>query len=129
MRDDGGKPAAGVVQARELVGSEHVRYLAGTCSSAVARSVVELVGNPDHVVYVAGVADPAIFAAGRQGYAFDTIPTATVEARNAAAYARAHAGWKRIAVIAEDYSYGYEVTGAFERGDRGAAAISSGQGS
>ena len=134
VRDDGGKPAVGVVQARELVGSEHVKYLAGTCSSAVARSVTELVGNPDHVVYVAGVADPAIFAAGRQGYAFDTIPTATVEARNAAEYARAHAGWKRIAVIAEDYSYGYEVTGAFERalasdqpGDEMRSSSSSGQ--
>ncbi len=115
VRDDRAAPAVGVDLARELVEGEHVKYLAGTCSSAVAKSVVELVANPDHVLYVAGVADPAIFAAGRQGYAFDTIPTATIEARNAAAYAREHPQWKRIAVIAEDYSYGYEVTAAFRR--------------
>ena len=127
VRDDEGKPGVGVEQARELVGSEqHVRYLAGTCSSTVARSVAELVTNPSHVLYVAGVADPAIFADGPEGYAFDTIPTATVEGRNAAAYARAHARWKRIAVIAEDYSYGYLLTAAFERAMAGSGQAGRG---
>ena len=129
VRDDGGKPGVGVEQARELVGSEHVKYLAGTCSSAVAQSVAELVANPSHVLYVAGVADPAIFADGPEGYAFDTIPTATIEARNAAAYlrTRAHArAWKRIAVIGEDYGYGYQVTSAFERAMAGSGQTGSG---
>jgi len=129
VRDDEGKPGVGVEQARELVESEHVKYLAGTCSSAVAQSVAELVANPSHVLYVAGVADPSIFKSGPEGYAFDTIPTATIEARNAAAYlrTRAHArAWKRIAVIGEDYGYGYQVTSAFERAMAGSGQTGSG---
>ena len=119
VRDDQATPAVGVSQARDLVLSSHVKYLAGTCSSAVGKSVEQLVANPSHVIYVAGVSDPTIFAGGPQIYAFNTIPSATIEARNAAAYMRAHPQWKRIAVLAEDYSYGYQVTAAFKQAMRG----------
>lgn len=115
VRDDKATPTVGVSQARDLVLSSHVKYLAGTCSSAVGKSVELLVANPSHVIYVAGVSDPTIFAGGPQIYAFNTIPSATIEARNAAAYMRAHPQWKRIAVLAEDYSYGYQVTAAFRK--------------
>jgi branched-chain amino acid transport system substrate-binding protein len=115
VRDDKATPTVGVGQARDLVLSSHVKYLAGTCSSAVGKSVELLVANPSHVLYVAGVSDPTIFAGGPQIYAFNTIPSATIEARNAAAYMRAHPRWKRIAVLAEDYSYGYQVTAAFKK--------------
>jgi branched-chain amino acid transport system substrate-binding protein len=115
VRDDKATPNVGVSQARDLVLSSHVKYLAGTCSSAVGKSVEQLVANPSHVLYVAGVADPTIFEGGPDIYIFNTIPTATIEARNAAAYIRAHPQWKRIAVIAEDYSYGYQVTAAFKK--------------
>ncbi len=119
VRDDRATPAIAVIQARDLVLSSGVKYLAGTCSSAVAKSVTQLVANPDHVLYVAGVADPTIFEGGSQIYVFDTIPTATIEGRNAAAYIRAHPQWKRIAVISEDYSYGYQVTAAFKKAMQG----------
>jgi ABC-type branched-subunit amino acid transport system substrate-binding protein len=122
VRDDKATPNVGVSQARDLVLSDHVKYLAGTCSSAVAKSVVQLVSNPSHVLYSVGVADPAVFAGAPSTYAFDTIPTATIEGENAAAYIRAHPRWKRVAVISEDYSYGYQVTGAFK-----AAMAGSGQ--
>lgn len=122
VRDDKATPTVGVSQARDLVLSSHVKYLAGTCSSAVGKSVELLVANPSHVIYVAGVSDPTIFAGGPRIYAFNTIPSATIEARNAAAYMRAHPRWKRIAVLAEDYSYGYQVTAAF-----GKAMAGSGQ--
>jgi branched-chain amino acid transport system substrate-binding protein len=115
VRDDKATPTVGVSQARDLVLSDHVKYLAGTCSSAVGKSVEQLVANPSHVIYVAGVADPTIFEGGPDIYIFDTIPTATIEGRNAAAYVRAHPRWKRIAVISEDYSYGYQVTAAFKK--------------
>lgn len=127
VRDDRATPAVGVSQARDLVLGDHVKYLAGTCSSAVGESVAQLVANPSHVIYVAGVADPAIFAGGPEIYAFDTIPTATIEGRNAAAYARAHPQWKRIAVIGEDYSYGYEVTAAFKQAMTGSGQTISSQ--
>jgi branched-chain amino acid transport system substrate-binding protein len=122
VRDDKATPNVGVSQARDLVLSSHVKYLAGTCSSAVAKSVVQLVSNPSHVLYSVGVADPSVFAGGPSTYAFDTIPTATIEGDNAAAYIRAHPQWKRVAVISEDYSYGYQVTAAFK-----AAMAGSGQ--
>jgi branched-chain amino acid transport system substrate-binding protein len=115
VRDDRATPTVGVAQARDLVLSGHVKYLAGTCSSAVGKSVEQLVANPSHVIYAVGVADPTVFSGGPQIYAFDTIPTAKVEGENAAAYVRAHPRWKRIAVISEDYSYGYEVTAAFKQ--------------
>ncbi len=115
VRDDRDDVHFGIVRAQQLVFSDHVEYLAGTCSGEVAKSVARLVADPNHVLYVTGAADPGVVAGGPQGYAFDTIPTATIEALGAAAYARAHPRWKRIAVIAEDYSYGYEVTAAFRR--------------
>lgn len=120
VRDDRATPNVGVTQARDLVLGGQVKYLAGTCSSAVAKSVGQLVANPDHVLYAAGVADPTIFETGPSGYVFGTIPTAKIEAENAAAYIRAHPRWKRIAVIGEDYSYGYQVTAAFGKAMEGA---------
>ncbi len=122
VRDDKATPDVGVSQARDLVLSDHVKYLAGTCSSAVAKSVAQLVSNPSHVLYAVGVADPAVFSGGSESYAFDTIPTATIEGENAAAYVRAHPQWKHVAVISEDYSYGYQVTAVFK-----AAMAGSGQ--
>lgn len=117
VRDDKAEPNVGVSQARDLVLGEHVGYLAGTCSSAVGKSVARLVAEPSHVVYSVGVADPTVFKGG--GYVFATIPTAAVEGANAAAYVRAHPQWKTVAVISEDYSYGYEVTAAFRKAMRG----------
>lgn len=119
VRDDKAEPNVGVSQARDLVLSEHVKFLAGTCTSAVGKSVTRLVANPSHVLYTVGVADPTIFTGS--GYAFGTIPTATVEGLNAAAYVRAHPQWKRVAVISEDYSYGYEVTAGFRKGMQGSS--------
>jgi branched-chain amino acid transport system substrate-binding protein len=115
VRDDKATPTVGVAQARDLVLSDRVKYLAGTCSSAVGKSVELLVANPSHVIYVAGVSDPTIFSGGPRIYAFNTIPSAAIEARNAAAYMKAHPQWKRIAVLAEDYSYGYQVSAAFRK--------------
>jgi ABC-type branched-subunit amino acid transport system substrate-binding protein len=115
VRDDKATPTVGVSQARDLVLSAHVKYLAGTCSSAVGKSVEQLVANPSHVIYAVGVSDPTVFAGGPEIYAFNTIPTAKVEGENAAAYIRAHPQWKRIAVISENYSYGYQVTAAFKK--------------
>jgi branched-chain amino acid transport system substrate-binding protein len=115
VRDDKATPNVGVSQARDLVLSDHVKYLAGTCSSAVAKSVAQLVSNPSHVLYAVGVADPTVFSGGPESYAFDTIPTATIEGQNAAAYIRAHPQWRRVAVISEDYSYGYQVTASFKK--------------
>ena len=117
VRDDKAEPNVGVSQARDLVLSEHVGFLAGTCTSAVGKSVARLVANPSHVVYTVGVADPTVFTGG--GYVFATIPTAAIEGANAAAYVRAHPQWKTVAVISEDYSYGFEVTAAFRKGMKG----------
>ncbi len=119
VRDDKATPTVGVAQARDLVLSGQVKFLAGTCSSAVGKSVEQLVANPSHVIYALGVSDPTVFSAGPEIYAFNTIPTAQIEGRNAAAYIRAHPQWKRIAVMSEDYSYGYQVTAAFRQAMRG----------
>ncbi|HWX88221.1 MAG TPA: ABC transporter substrate-binding protein [Solirubrobacteraceae bacterium] len=120
VRDDKAEPSVGVTQARDLVLSEHVKYLAGTCTSAVGKSVTRLVANPSHVPYVVGVADPTIFT-GSGSYVFGTIPTANIEGANAAAFVRAHPQWKTVAVLAEDYSYGYEVAGAFRKAMQGSS--------
>jgi branched-chain amino acid transport system substrate-binding protein len=119
VRDDHGNAHTGIPRAQELVEDEHVKYLAGTCSSEVAKSVAQLVANPNHVLYVAGAADPSIFEGGPMMYVFGTIPTATIEARNAAAYMRAHPQWRRVGLIADDYSYGYQITSAFRRAMQG----------
>jgi branched-chain amino acid transport system substrate-binding protein len=120
VRDDKAEPNVGVSQARDLVLSEHVSALAGTCTSAVGKSVTRLVANPSHIPYVVGVADPTIFT-GSDSYVFGTIPTAAVEGANAAAFVRAHPQWKKVAVLAEDYSYGFEVSAAFRHNMQGSA--------
>jgi branched-chain amino acid transport system substrate-binding protein len=119
VRDDKAEPNVGVAQARDLVLSEHVKFLAGTCTSAVGKSVARLVADPSHVVYTVGVADPTVYTGG--SYTFGTIPTAAIEGANAAAFVRAHPQWKTVAVITEDYSYGYEVTAAFRKGMKGSS--------
>ena len=120
VRDDKAEPNVGVSQARDLVLSEHVKFLAGTCTSSVGKSVTRLVANPSHIPYVVGVADPTVFT-GPNSYAFGTIPTANVEGANAAAIVRAHPQWKTVAVLGEDYSYGYEVTAAFRKAMQGSS--------
>ena len=75
IRDDRGRPSVGVEQARDLVLGAEVKYLAGTCGSAVATRVARLVANPFHMLYVPGVADPRAFAAGPSSYVFDLPPT------------------------------------------------------
>lgn len=119
VRDDKAEPNVGVAQARDLVLSEHVKFLAGTCTSAVGKSVARLVADPSHVVYTVGVADPTVYTGG--SYTFGTIPTAAIEGANAAAFVRARPQWKTVAVITEDYSYGYEVTAAFRKGMKGSS--------
>jgi branched-chain amino acid transport system substrate-binding protein len=120
VRDDKAEPNVGVSQARDLVLGEHVGFLAGTCTSAVGKSVTRLVADPSHIPYVVGVADPTIFT-GSNSYVFGTIPTATVEGANAAAFVRANPQWKTVAVLAEEYSYGYEVTAGFRKAMQGSA--------
>ncbi len=120
VRDDKAEPSVGVSQARDLVLSEHVKFLAGTCTSAVGKSVTRLVANPSHIPYVVGVADPTIFT-GSDSYVFGTIPTANIEGANAAAFVRAHPQWKTVALLAEDYSYGYEVMAAFRKAMQGSS--------
>jgi branched-chain amino acid transport system substrate-binding protein len=115
VRNDKATPSIAVELAQGLVQDEHVRFLAGACTSAVGKDVAQSVANPDHVLYAAGITDPTAFAGGPQIYAFDTLPTTTSEGRLAAAYVRAHPQWRRIAVVSEDYEYGYRVTAAFER--------------
>jgi branched-chain amino acid transport system substrate-binding protein len=119
VRDDRNNQTTAVARARQLVEGGRVKYLAGACSSAVALKVAQLVANPGHVLYVAGAADPSVFAGAPESYVFGTIPTATIEGRNAAAYIRAHPRWQRIAVIGDDAAYGFEVTSAFRRALRG----------
>jgi branched-chain amino acid transport system substrate-binding protein len=114
VRDDHATPRTGIAQAQKLVQDDHVKYLAGACTSAVAEGVAQTVANPSHVLYAVGASDPRVFAGGPQIYAFDTIPTATVEGRVAAAYMRAHPAFRRIAVIGESYLYGHQVTAAFK---------------
>ena len=127
VRDDWATPSVGIARARALVEGDHVKFLAGTCVSEVAKSVAELIANPSHVIYVVGASEASVFAGSPQTYVFDTIPTATVEGRVAAAYVRAHPRWKRIAVIGEDYGYGYQVTAAFRAALRGSGQVIVGQ--
>ena len=114
VRDDWATPSVALSRTRALVMNDHVKFLAGTCTSEVAKSVAELIANPSHVIYVVGASEASVFAGAPEAYVFDTIPTATVEGRAAAAYVRAHPRWKRIATIGEGYGYGYQVTGAFK---------------
>jgi branched-chain amino acid transport system substrate-binding protein len=120
VRDDKAEPNVGVTEARDLVLDDHVKFLAGTCTSAVGKSVTRLVANPSHIPYVVGVTDPTIFT-GSNSYVFDTIPTALAEGSIAAVIVRAHPQWKTVAVLGEGSSYGYQVTATFRKAMRGSS--------
>jgi branched-chain amino acid transport system substrate-binding protein len=126
VRDDRANPTTAVARARQLIEGGRVKYLAGTCTSAVAQRVAQLVANPGHVLYVTGAADPSVFEGAPSSYAFGTIPTATIEGRNAAAYVRSQPHWRRIGLIGDDSDYSFEVTAAFKRaiGDSGQRVVS-----
>lgn len=114
VRDDQATPDVGVRQARDLVLSQGVKFLAGTCLSSVGKSVRQLVADPSHVVYVAGVVDPTIFANAKDSYVFGSLPTATTEGQNAASVVQRQTGIKKIALLGEDYSYSHQVFDAFK---------------
>lgn len=119
VRDDQATPDVGVRQARDLVLSDGVKFLAGTCSSAVGQSIRKLVADPSHVPYVAGVVDSAIFQNAKGSYVFGTLPTTDAEGTNAANIVKQQSGVKTISLLGEDYSYSHQVYAAFKRALQG----------
>lgn len=114
VRDDQATPDVAVRQARDLVLSEQVRLLAGTCSSAVGLAVRKAVADASKVLYIAPVADPAVFEDAADSYVFGTVPTTTIEGRVVAEFLMKNPKWKRISFIGEDYSYSRKVFSSFE---------------
>jgi ABC-type branched-subunit amino acid transport system substrate-binding protein len=115
VRDDQATPDTGVQQARDLVLSKGVKFLAGTCSSAVGLAVRKSVADPSKVLYVAPVADPAVFADAKDSYVFGSLPTTAAEGATVAAYIKSQPNIKRVAFIGEDYSYSQSVFSNFEK--------------
>jgi ABC-type branched-subunit amino acid transport system substrate-binding protein len=115
VRDDQATPNVAVRQARDLVLNEQIKFLAGTCSSAVGLAVRKSVADPSKVFYAAPVADDAVFeGTGDGSYVFGTLATTSAEGTTVANYVKSRSDVKKLSFIGEDYSYSQQVFKAFE---------------
>jgi branched-chain amino acid transport system substrate-binding protein len=121
VRDDQATPNVGVSQARDLVLTQGIRFLAGTCSSAVSLAVRKSVADPSKVFYVAPSGDPSVFAGTGSGgsYVFGTLPVTPVEGATVGAFIKGLPGVKTVSFIGEDYSYSRGVFAAFQQAEKG----------
>lgn len=117
VRDDQYTPNVGVQQARDLVLNEHVKYLAGTCSSAVAQAVRQTVVDPAKAFYVAGVTDPSVFENVGDGNSnmFGTLAPGQLEGVAIAQFVKSLPDVKTVAFIGDDYSNPRSVFDAFKQ--------------
>lgn len=116
VRDDQALPEVGVQQARDLVLSEDVKFLAGTCSSAIALAISQQVAEPNGVFYLSATGSSRTFQDFGNDFVFGALTTTDVEGRSAAQFVANHPEWERVAFIGEDSEYNRQNEQAFRDG-------------
>ncbi|MCH8075317.1 MAG: ABC transporter substrate-binding protein [SAR324 cluster bacterium] len=111
-RDSKTKPDEGAKQARDLILSEKVKILVGTCSSSIFMAI-----NPISKQYkipffsaLSGSHRPTIDFG--HPYVFQTNPHTLMEGKALAVYAHKQ-GWKNIVTMGLDYEWGRMTVGVF----------------
>lgn len=117
VRDDQSDPEVAVRQARDLVLSDQVRFLAGTQSSAVALAVRKTVADPMRAFYAAPVAVLEVFedVADGKSRVFGTVYTIRQEAAMVARFIADNPRFRTVAFVGEDYQYAYDFIDLFKK--------------
>jgi branched-chain amino acid transport system substrate-binding protein len=112
-KDDGGKPAAAVTAANELVESDHVAMLAGAFFSNIGLALSDF-AKQKHIVYLAGepLTDAITLSKGNR-YTFRLRPS-NYEQASMLAEEAAKLPAKKWATIAPNYEYGQSAVKVFK---------------
>ncbi len=115
LEDDEGVPATALTRARKLVESDRVHMLAGVILSNVAYALVPYVeaqGIP--TIYPINSADD-LTQRHRPKWLIRTGFSASGDMHPFGEYAAKVLGYKKIAIIALDYAFGWETAGGFHK--------------
>jgi branched-chain amino acid transport system substrate-binding protein len=115
LEDNGGEPGTAITKARKLVESDNVHMLAGIILSNVAYALVpyiEAQGIP--TIYPINSADD-LTQRKRPKWLVRTGFSAGGNMHPFGEYAAKTLGYKKIAILSLDYSFGWEIAGGFQK--------------
>ena len=115
VEDDEGKPATGLTKARSLVEGQGVHLLIGPVSAAIGYAIHPYVDGKKMPTIHPIVAGEDITQRKRSPWVVRTGWASAQPSHPFGEYAYKTLGYKRIAIIAYDFAFGWEVVGGFQR--------------
>jgi len=116
VEDDQGKPDAGVTKAKKLILQDHVHMFIGGILASTGYALAP-VSTADKTLYIASIPasdDLTQRQLDRYPYFIRTGWSSSQPSHPFGQWA-CEQGYKKIAVIAADYAFGYEVVGGFQK--------------
>jgi len=115
VEDDEGKPATGLTKARSLVEGQGVHLLIGPVSAAIGYAIHPYVDGKKMPTIHPIVAGEDLTQRKRSPWVVRTGWASAQPSHPFGEYAYKTLGYKRIAIIAYDFAFGWEVVGGFQR--------------
>jgi branched-chain amino acid transport system substrate-binding protein len=115
VEDDEGKPATGLTKARALVESQGVHLLIGPVSAAIGYAIGPYVDGKKMPTIHPIVAGEDITQRKRSPWVVRTGWASAQPSHPFGEYVHKTMGYKKIAIIAYDFAFGWEVVGGFQR--------------
>ena len=115
IEDDEGKPASGLTKARALVESQGVHLLIGPVSAAIGYAIGPYVDGQKMPTIHPIVAGEDITQRKRSPWVVRTGWASAQPSHPFGEYVAKTMGYKKIAIIAYDFAFGWEVVGGFQR--------------
>ena len=112
--DEGSTPANAVSKARKLITLDHVNLIAGLFFAAAAYAVAPVVEEAEVPLVITAAASDDLTQRKASKYLARVSFTGGEFGHVAGDYAYRKLGWRKVAVLAFDYGWGYEVTGGFQ---------------
>ncbi|MCE5246357.1 branched-chain amino acid ABC transporter substrate-binding protein [bacterium] len=110
-RDDGGRPDASLVAAKDLVGTSKANLLLGGLTSGVAQSVIPFLVEKEVVMISPSASAPALTAQGG-GWFFRVYPNDAAETQQIGAVVQ-QLGLREVAVLAYNETFGRSLAELF----------------
>ncbi|WP_157935549.1 ABC transporter substrate-binding protein [Kyrpidia spormannii] len=110
--DDNAKPNLASQYAQTAILNDHVVAIFGPVSSASAAAIESVAAQNKTLVFFHTSNDINLTTKGFTKYAFQVVPNTNMEATAVALFIK-EKGWKRIATISPNYSYGRDTVNHF----------------
>jgi branched-chain amino acid transport system substrate-binding protein len=113
--DDNITPATGAANARSMITKDHVVALFGPVASSIATAEEQIAAQYKVPIFFHTSNDASLMTKTFTPYAFQDVPSTTMEPRAVADYLAQKVGGKQItiATFAPDYSFGHDTVDAF----------------